>query len=105
MDTSSATGSNAAAASFVAVFVIAYIVFICALLALSIWIHWRILAKAGYNGALSLLILTGIGGLIIVLLLAFGHWPIEDELDRLRAGVRPAAPPGSIGGPPATTTV
>jgi hypothetical protein len=54
---------------------------------------------------MSLLMLVPIANLVAILLLAFSRWPIEDELDRLRGGGRPAAPPGSIGGPPATTTV
>ena len=86
------SASDAAAASAVGAIIIAYVVFIVAAMAFSIWIHWRILAKAGYNGALSLLILTGIGGIVPVLILAFGKWPLENEVEALRAGVGGAAP-------------
>ena len=53
------------------------------LLFLIIW--WRIFAKAGYSGALSLLMLVPIANVIVILVLAFGRWPIEDEVQRLRA--------------------
>jgi uncharacterized YccA/Bax inhibitor family protein len=49
--------------------------FALAITAFMIFCWWRILTKAGYHGALSLLMLTGIGGLILVLILAFGDWP------------------------------
>ena len=52
------------------------------LLFLIIW--WRIFAKAGYSGALSLLMLVPIANVIVILVLAFGRWPIEDEVQRLR---------------------
>ncbi|HZU52811.1 MAG TPA: hypothetical protein VFF77_02885 [Holophagaceae bacterium] len=45
-------------------------------LAFQIWLFWRIFTKAGYNGAMSLLILIpGIGAIIVLCMLAFGHWP------------------------------
>jgi uncharacterized membrane protein YhaH (DUF805 family) len=46
---------------------------------------WRIFSRAGYSGALSLLILIpGVGALIMLLILAFGEWPVRRELDHLR---------------------
>ncbi|MBV9232634.1 MAG: hypothetical protein JO030_01215 [Candidatus Eremiobacteraeota bacterium] len=60
-----------------------------ALVAFSIWLYWRIFAKAGYNGAMSLLnLIPGVGTLICIIVLAFGRWPIEDEIGKLR-GVMP----------------
>ena len=55
---------------------------------------WRIFAKAGYNGALSLLnFIPGVGPLICMIILAFGRWPIEDQLAALQGGApRPPAP-------------
>jgi len=59
-----------------------------ALLVFSIIIYWRIFSKAGYNGALTLLILIPligpIIGLILMCVLAFGEWPIYRELNQLR---------------------
>ncbi len=37
---------------------------------------WRIFARAGYSGALSLLhLIPGIGAFIVMAILAFGTWP------------------------------
>lgn len=53
-----------------------------AVIAFQVWLFWRIFAKAGYNGALGLLILLpGIGLLIALCILAFGHWPIHPRRD------------------------
>ncbi|HZY97859.1 MAG TPA: hypothetical protein VFE35_12260 [Candidatus Cybelea sp.] len=94
--------SSAAAAGLVATLIMVYGIVLLAVVAFSLWVYWRIFAKAGYNGALSLLnLIPGVGPLICVLILAFGRWPIEDELDALRAGasagarVPPPAPPGT----------
>ncbi|HEU5227847.1 MAG TPA: hypothetical protein VFU49_08555 [Ktedonobacteraceae bacterium] len=56
----------------------------------SIIIFWKIFSKAGYSGALSLLMLVPIANLIMLCVLAFGEWPIYRELNYLRqtAGAR-----------------
>ena len=90
--------SSAAAAGVIATVMIVYAIVILALIAFSIWVYWRIFAKAGYNGALSLLnLVPGVGPLICMLILAFGRWPIEDELAALQYGrtTPPPAPPGT----------
>lgn len=51
---------------------------------LSIVIWWRIFAKAGYSGAMGLLMFIPIANIIALLILAFGQWPIEEEIQRLR---------------------
>jgi hypothetical protein len=84
---------------------IVWFIVIIALCAFMVWVYWKIFSKAGFNGAMSLLMLVPIANLVAILLLAFSRWPIEDELARLKGGGRPMPPPGSIGGPPATTTV
>ena len=72
-------------------------------------IYYLIIKKTGYNPLLALLILIpGIGGLIIVVMLAFTEWPIQREVRELRArlgggggyapGPTPYAP-GPSGGP------
>ena len=77
---------------------IAYFIVLLAIVAFTIWVYWRIFTKAGYNGAMSLLnLIPGVGQFISMLILAFGRWPIEDQLDALRAVGPPAAAP-----PPAT---
>jgi len=95
--------SSAAAASLIAGFAFVYVIIIIALVAFTVWVYWRIFAKAGYNGALSLLnFIPGVGPLICVLILAFGRWPIEDQLAALQMG-RPIPPPA--GSPPPGSSV
>ena len=57
---------------------------IIAVLALVIAIWWQIFAKTGYGGAMSLLMLIPIVNFIMLLVLAFGDWPILQEVRRLR---------------------
>ena len=47
-----------------------------AILAFLIYCWWRICAKAGYKGAMALLMLVPLGNLILVLILAFSDWPV-----------------------------
>jgi hypothetical protein len=51
---------------------------------------------------LSLLILTGIGQIIIMIILAFSRWPIEDQLAALQSGRSPMQPPPP---PPGTSVI
>ncbi|WP_069801409.1 hypothetical protein [Thermogemmatispora onikobensis] len=70
-------------------------------------IFWQIFAKAGYSGAWALLMLIPLANLIALCVLAFGRWPVQDELERLRAyvgqwqggAVPPASGPGSFSQP------
>jgi uncharacterized membrane protein YhaH (DUF805 family) len=90
---------NAAAWSVIATFVLIYGVVILAIVAFTIWVYWRIFAKAGYNGALSLLnFVPGVGQLICLVILAFGRWPVEDQLAALQGSpnVPPATPGTSV---------
>jgi uncharacterized membrane protein YhaH (DUF805 family) len=50
--------------------------------AVIIW--WRIFSKAGFSGALSLLMFVPIANLIMIIILAFAEWPIQAELTQLR---------------------
>jgi hypothetical protein len=69
-------------------------------------IYYLIIKKTGYNPWLSLLILIpGLGGLIIIIMLAFTEWPIQREVRELRTrlgggGYNPGPfPPGPSAGP------
>jgi len=53
-------------------------------LVLAVIVWWRICAKAGYSGALGLLMFVPVANVILLLVLAFGTWPIEEEVRRLR---------------------
>jgi uncharacterized membrane protein YhaH (DUF805 family) len=59
----------------------------------AIIIYWRIFSKAGYSGAMSLLMLVPIANLIVICILAFGEWPIHRELNQLRQQVAMMRPP------------
>src|SRR5215216_7087898 len=50
--------------------------------AIVIW--WKIFSKAGYSGAVGLLMFIPIVNLIALLILAFGEWPIQREVQMLR---------------------
>jgi hypothetical protein len=71
----------------------------CIILAISVIylaLWWIILAKAGYPGALSLLLifLPGFGEWILLLILASGEWPVKRELRLFREQARlPYYPP------------
>lgn len=57
-------------------------------LIIGIIIWWKIFSKAGYSGALGLLMFVPIANFIVLLVLAFGTWPIEEEVRRLRDMLR-----------------
>ena len=50
----------------------------------AIIVYWRIFAKAGYSGALGLLMFVPIANIVMLCVLAFGEWPIYRELNYLR---------------------
>ncbi len=70
---------------------------ILAIMAFTIWIYWRIAAKAGYPGAYSLLMLVPVVNLVLLIVFAFTDWPIEVTNRRLRValsgGRMPPEPP------------
>ncbi|HLG78527.1 MAG TPA: hypothetical protein VKX46_19090 [Ktedonobacteraceae bacterium] len=60
---------------------------------ISIIIWWRILSKAGYSGAFSILcVLFPPAALVFVLILAFAEWPVQRELKMLRSQVQMQPP-------------
>lgn len=73
------------------VLLLIYLLFLFGLFVLSVVIAWRIVGKTGYPGVLGLLLFVPVANLVMLLLLAFSEWPIERELQALRA-VRSAAP-------------
>jgi energy-converting hydrogenase Eha subunit B len=61
-----------------------------AVAAFVIFCWWRICAKAGYGGAMSLLVLLpGVGMIILLCILAFGRWPIHSCGNRQMGGPTP----------------
>ena len=56
----------------------AMVIFALVMVIFPIFCYWRIFSKAGYNGAMALLCLVPVVGMIIVLcILAFGEWPAQ----------------------------
>jgi len=51
---------------------------------LAVLIWWKIFAKAGYGGALGLLMLVPGVNLVMICILAFAEWPVLRELKELR---------------------
>lgn len=66
-----------------------------AITVVSIIMWWKIFAKTGNSGALALLTLIPIGGLVILIFLAVSKWPILQELEYRRnamGGYNPNGP-------------
>ncbi|MEA2690130.1 MAG: hypothetical protein QOD51_2737 [Candidatus Eremiobacteraeota bacterium] len=72
------------------------LIFWLILLVVMVGIYYLILKKTGYSPWLSLLILVpGLGGLALIIILAFTEWPIQRQLRALQAG---GGYPGAGGG-------
>lgn len=48
---------------------------------------WKIVSKAGYHGALSLLMIIPLVNLIMIAIFAFAEWPVQKELKLLKSQV------------------
>ena len=64
-------------AVFLATYFLVIAVITIAAIVFNVLVYWRICSKAGFNGAMSLLIFIpfGIGAIIMMCILAFGEWP------------------------------
>jgi hypothetical protein len=49
---------------------------------------WRICSKAGYSGALALLMFVPLANIVLLFFLAFSKWPIERRLEQAQPGVQ-----------------
>ncbi len=66
----------------------------------SVIVYWRIFSKAGFSGALSLLMFVPIANIVMICILAFAEWPIYQELNMLRQRVAAMdGPRGPVDGP------
>jgi hypothetical protein len=70
---------SAAMAATVGMFAVFGIIAFIAVVASAV-LHWRIAAKAGYPGAMSLLLLIPGVNFVVYILFAFSEWPIERAL-------------------------
>src|SRR5437660_127104 len=64
-----------------------YVIIMLALVVFAVIIYWKIFSKAGYSGAMGLLMFVPIANIIVLCILAFGEWPIYRELKYLREQV------------------
>lgn len=70
-------GDTAAAGAMMAGCMGVYLIFVLAIMIFFVFCFWRIFTKAGYPGALALLaLIPGLGGIIMICILAFGNWPV-----------------------------
>jgi len=90
--------------AFLAAYGVFSAIVILAILAFNILCNWLIARKAGYNPALSLLMLVPLANFIVFLIFVFGEWPLHAENRALRAqlGLPPHGPlyPPGPGVPP-----
>jgi hypothetical protein len=70
----------ASALAFFAAYGIAVLGVAIATVILTLVVNWRIAAKAGYSGGLSLLLLIPFVNVAALIIFAFSEWPIEREL-------------------------
>jgi hypothetical protein len=85
--------------------ILSSVIFSLVAIIFAVVIYWRIFAKAGYSGALGLLMLVPIANIIMLCILAFGEWPIYKELNYLRQQVMrsPQYPPSPQQFPPSSS--
>src|SRR5947199_9350530 len=77
-------GSYQAATAAAGVMTLIMLLIGLAVIVFSVIIWWKIFSKAGYSGALGLLMFVPIANLIVLCVLAFAEWPIYRELSELR---------------------
>ena len=70
-----------------ATIIIGSLIFSVVAIIFSAVVYWRIFSKAGYSGAMGLLMFIPIANIIVLCILAFGEWPIYKELNFLRQQV------------------
>src|SRR6266849_1471847 len=64
--------------------ILSSVIFSLVAIIFAVVIYWRIFSKAGYSGALGLLMFVPIANIVVLCILAFGEWPIYKELKYLR---------------------
>ena len=75
---------DSGSSSAIGAFLIVYLVIMLAIVIFSIIVWWKIFSKAGYSGAMGLLMFVPIANLVVLCVLAFAEWPILRELNQLR---------------------
>lgn len=70
------------------------------MIAFTVLPYWFIFLKAGYPGAMALLMVVPIANVVLLFVLAFSKWPIERRLEEAQAAAGPLA--AGAGAPPPT---
>lgn len=71
------------AGALAAIIIISSLISLAAIIFTAV-IYWRIASKAGYSGAMGLLMFVPIANIVVLCIFAFGEWPIYRELNYLR---------------------
>ena len=69
-----------------------FVVFGLACFVFAIWVWMRIVGRTGHNQWLGLLMVVPLANLILLLILAFGEWPIHREMEMLRRRIAEPRP-------------
>ena len=59
-------------------------VMVCAGIAITAIVWWKIVGRTGYHPALSLLMFVPLLNLVLLIVLAFQEWPVQRELAALK---------------------
>jgi hypothetical protein len=85
--------NDAAATGLGLAFVGGYLFVWLAVAVLMVVAQWKVFSKAGFNGALGLLMLVPCVNMIVWLWFAFTEWPIEQQLRSMGGGGTTGASP------------
>ena len=88
------TDNDKLAALFTGGFLIAFLLAMLVIFTLVVCIWGLVFKKAGYNFWLGLLMILPIANLVMLVFFVVAKWPIQEEVERLRAalGQAPQAP-------------
>ena len=76
-------GTGTVNSGALAAIILSSVIFSLVAIIFAVVIYWRIFSKAGYSGALGILMLIPIVNIVMLCILAFGQWPIYKELNYL----------------------
>ena len=74
------SGAQVIPGIFGVIVVLFVLVMVAAVTIFMVFLWWRIFSKAGYSGALGLLMLIPLGNLVMLCILAFSKWPVLKSL-------------------------
>ena len=64
----------------------AYLIVLLLIFAVMVVVWYHIFSKAGYSGALAVLMLVPLINVVTAIWFALSRWPVLEELQRLRGG-------------------